>query len=507
MNSPRAFIGPVFCISLLAGAMLPAGILAANRPDDRAASAGASLPADVMGKRIEPDKLVVDFRLARQALEEGHSGIYRYTAKHELDGLFDRAEKSLVRPMNAVEFYRILAPVVAAIKCGHTGVGLPEEMQKAYSTKALLLPLQIRVLAGKVYILRDFSDGATTLAGQEIRSINGIPAAKIVETMLATTPGDGDSQTCRISRINGWTLARRLPALLGLQSPYEVTVRDAKENREATIHLKGKELPRLEEAARAKFPQDQRGKTAGEFMLKDEGKIAVMKINGFGGFVDTARKKSLREFYRESFEAMSKSGTKALILDVRDNGGGEDELGKLLLSYLVDEPFKYYDDLVINARQFAFQKYTNHTEPLPPDLLAVQPNGKYRMVKHPNWGMQQPSEPRFHGKVLILINGGSFSTTSEFLSHAHFHKRATFIGEESGGGYYGNTSGPSLRLTLPNTKVQVGVPLMTYYMAVSGYKAKAHGVLPDFPVEYTIEELLEGEDKELALAFELARKS
>jgi hypothetical protein len=507
MISLRTLFSPVFCSTLLAGPILEAGNLAAGRQDEAAASAAASLPPGLIGKPIEPDKLVADFRLARQALEEGHSGIYRYAAKEELDRLFDVAEKSLNRPMNAVEFYRILAPAVAAIKCGHTGVGMPEEMQKEYSTKALLLPLQIRVLAGRVYILRDLSDGATNLAGREIRSINGVPAAKIVETMLATTPGDGDSQTCRISRLSGWTLARRLPALLGLQSPFEVTVRDAKENCEATVQLTGKELPRLQEAASARFPQDQGDNTAGEFTLKDEGKIAVMKINGFGGFVETARKKSLREFYRESFKAMKTRGTKSLILDLRDNGGGEDELGKLLLSYLVDEPFKYYDDLVINARQFTFQKYTNRTEPLPADLLEVQPNGKYRMVKHPNWGLQQPSEPAFHGNVLILINGGSFSTTSEFLSQAHFHKRATFIGEESGGGYYGNTSGPSLRLTLPHTKVQVGVPLMTYYMAVSGYQAKAHGVIPDHPVAYTIEELLEGKDKELALAFELARKS
>jgi hypothetical protein len=163
-------------------------------------------------------------------------------------------------------------------------------------------------------------------------------------------------------------------------------------------------MPRLQEAARAELPQDQRGKSAGEFELEDEGKTAVMKINGFGGFVDAARKKSLREFYRESFEAMNAHGTKSLILDLRDNGGGEDELGKLLLSYLLDEPFKYYDDLVINARQFTFQKYTNDTEPLPANLLEIQPNGKYRMVKHPNWGMQQPSKPTFRGKVLILID-------------------------------------------------------------------------------------------------------
>ncbi len=162
MNSLRTFISPVFCLSLLASPMLQAGSLAAGTPDEPAASSLGSLPAGMTGKTIEPDKLVADFRLARQALEEGHSGIYRYSAKEELDGLFDSAEKSLIRPMSAVEFYRILAPVVAAIKCGHTGVGVPEEMQKAYSTKALLLPLQIRVLAGKVYILRDLSDGATT---------------------------------------------------------------------------------------------------------------------------------------------------------------------------------------------------------------------------------------------------------------------------------------------------------------------------------------------------------
>jgi C-terminal processing protease CtpA/Prc len=140
-------------------------------------------------------------------------------------------------------------------------------------------------------------------------------------------------------------------------------------------------------------------------------------------------------------------------------------------------------------------------------MLERQPNGKYRMVKHPNWGMQQPSQPGFTGKVYILINGNSFSTTSEFLSHAHARKRAEFIGEESGGGYYGNTSGPGAILTLPNTKLQAYVPLMGYYMAVRNDKAANHGVVPDHAVKYTIDELVAGNDKELALALELARKN
>jgi C-terminal processing protease CtpA/Prc len=176
-----------------------------------------------------------------------------------------------------------------------------------------------------------------------------------------------------------------------------------------------------------------------------------------------------------------------------------------LLSYLLNEPFKYYDDLVINALEFSFQKYAKLPR-VPADVVERQANGKYRLLRHPNLGLQQPSQPTFAGKVWILINSGCFSTTAEFLSQAHYHKRATFIGEESGGGYYGNTSGAVPALTLPNTKLVVYVPLVTYYMAVSGYQARAHGVVPDHPIRYSIEELLAGTDKELALALELARK-
>jgi len=68
-------------------------------------------------------------------------------------------------------------------------------------------------------------------------------------------------------------------------------------------------------------------------------------------------------------------------------------------------------------------------------------DGKFHLVKHPNLGLQQPSQPHFAGRVFALMNGGSFSTSSEFLSMLHFYKRATFVGEEAAGGYYGCTAG------------------------------------------------------------------
>jgi hypothetical protein len=465
---------------------------------------GAARPWE---EKFDPEKLRADFRIARQALEEGHSGIYRYTAKDRLDGLFDRAEKSLSQPMTLLEFYRALAPVVAAIKCGHTQVALPRELMQDLAAKNPLLPLQVRVLNGKIYVFRDFSGQQASLAGKEIRSINGVAAARIVETMLAAASGDGDVQTSRMLQIGRWPgFSAQLFVLMGLTAPYDVVCCDAREKQALKIRLDGGDLAKITEAARDKFPQDQRPRSAASLKFLDDNKIAVLKINQFGGLVEGEPRKTLEEFYKDSFTAFKTHGTRTLILDLRNNGGGADELGRLLLSYLVDKPFKYYDDLVLNALDFSFLKYTKMAKPIPADRVERRPNGKYSLVTHPNWGEQQPSQPTFAGTVLILINGGSFSTTSEFLSQAHFHKRATFIGEESGGGYYGNSSGAMPAVTLPNTKVLVRVPLVTYYMAVSGYKDANRGIIPDHAVRYSIEELLAGTDKELAVALDLARK-
>ena len=87
----------------------------------------------------------------------------------------------------------------------------------------------------------------------------------------------------------------------------------------------------------------------------------------------------------------------------------------------------------------------------------------------------------------------------------HFHKRATFVGEEAAGGYYGCTAGRMDGVTLPNSKLVLNLGIVTYYQAVSGYKHSDRGVLPDFPVGYAISELIAGKDKEMDLALSLVR--
>ena len=62
------------------------------------------------------------------------------------------------------------------------------------------------------------------------------------------------------------------------------------------------------------------------------------------------------------------------------------------------------------------------------------------------------------------------------------------------------------RYDLDQGPLHVRVPLVTYYMAVSGYKLAAHGVIPDYPIKHTIEDLIAGTDKDIEMALQLARK-
>src|SRR5262249_21056177 len=276
---------------------------ARSKPAAARAPAGAPDP-------VPPEKLREDFRILRGALEEGHPGIYRYTPKQVLDRRLDQAEMALDHPMSVYEFYRIVAPVVAAIKWGHTGVRVPPDLTKGKPR----LPLVVRVLDGKIYALRDLSNNQGALAGQEIRSVNDLAADQILQTMLTAMPADGDVQTARLQRIGGSNFPTGLIDLLGLERPYTITFWDAKLGQKQTVRLEGIDAAKLEE---------RRPKESATLTFLDDGKIADLKINRFGG---TADKKELKVFLRESFTELARRKSTALILDLRDNGGGADDL-------------------------------------------------------------------------------------------------------------------------------------------------------------------------------------
>jgi hypothetical protein len=354
-----------------------------------------------------------------------------------------------------------------------------------------------------VYIYQDFTNPGSPVEGSEILSINGVSMKILLKEMRTFVTGDGNGSTAK-----DWHLSRtarfcRLLYALGVRSPFRVTYR-ATNGKANTIELEGMTQPDWEKRWFARNPDP---KNIADLNFLDDGKIAVLTIRNWYEYVDPEHKLTFEDFLKQSFTQMQANGTRGLIIDVRDDTGGADEPGKEFFSFLWDQPFYYYKDIVSNAREFDFFKYDPSAKPIPAKDVELRADGKFHHIWHPNLGLQQPIQPHFAGKVFVLMNGGSFSATTELLSVLHSHKRATFIGEETGGSCYGNTSGIyRANLELPNSKLKLHFGLMSYYQSVSDdHKYHDRGVLPDYPITHTIEDLMAGRDKDMELALSLAR--
>ena len=123
---------------------------------------------------------------------------------------------------------------------------------------------------------------------------------------------------------------------------------------------------------------------------------------------------------------------------------------------------------------------------------SVRKKEKFRLLK----------ENPFLGNIYILTSGETYSGGAEFSSLMRQHTNAMFIGEEVGGSFYGNTSGYELELTLPNTKIIAYIPILKFVLEVDKGKF-GQGVLPDYNVQPTINEYLNGIDKEMEFAINL----
>src|SRR5262249_60643554 len=94
--------------------------------------------------KLSPAQSQADFDMMRKALEEAHTGLYRYMSKPEMDRVFTAQRVKLDHPMSKTEFLAVLMETTAAIRCGHTEVQPDAETQAAF-TAAPLFPMRIMI--------------------------------------------------------------------------------------------------------------------------------------------------------------------------------------------------------------------------------------------------------------------------------------------------------------------------------------------------------------------------
>ena len=144
------------------------------------------------------------------------------------------------------------------------------------------------------------------------------------------------------------------------------------------------------------------------------------------------------------------SGSDALIFDLRDNGGGSPSMIQLLTSYLLAGEPTHLNSFYIRKGDRTEQFWTNSWVP----------------------GRRMPDVP-----VFVLTSGRTFSAAEEFTYNLKNLKRATLVGETTGGGAH-----PVDFHRVKGYPLGMALPFGRAINPISGTNWEGTGVEPDVKV-------------------------
>ena len=216
------------------------------------------------------------------------------------------------------------------------------------------------------------------------------------------------------------------------------------------------------------------------------------------------RGSNLTGFIRGMFRTLRRYQIQNLVLDLRSNGGGNVSISNLLTRYISDHPFKLADSLYAVSRNSHYSRYIQHHfwNRLTMNFITrKRTDGKYHFGYFEHHYFKPKRKDHYNGNVYVITGGNTFSATTLFADIVKGQKNVLLVGEETGGGAYGNTAWMIPDVTLPNTKVRFRLP--AFHMVINKYFEKGRGVIPDIFVSSTLRSIRNGEDPKMEKVREL----
>jgi C-terminal processing protease CtpA/Prc len=228
----------------------------------------------------------------------------------------------------------------------------------------------------------------------------------------------------------------------------------------------------------------------------------MMDLASFG------RNYGLRKFFHNSFKALRKNNIGHLIIDVRSNGGGSVTNSTMITRYLIDHRFKIADSLYAIRKHGKYDSYIRDhfwNSLFISTFTRRRKDGKYHFGYFERHYFSPKKKDHFNGKVYILTGGNSFSATALFAQALVKQDNIYTVGEETGGGSYGNNAWLIPDATLPITGVRFRLPLFRLVIDKNNPKT-GKGIQPEIPVLPSAESIRKNIDFKLEKAMQLIKE-
>jgi len=373
------------------------------------------------------------------------------------DALYASTLPKVRAATDTTAYYQALRAFVAQLHDGHSSIILPAAVADQLDAQP---GIRTALVEDRVFVreLLDPALAATGIApGMEIVAIEGQAVKAWAQTHVApyqpaSTPQDLAARTYERALFTG-----------PVDRPVRVGVRD-KGGR-----MRDVALPRMPSKA---FDTAFWGGPTFEMQMLP-GNVAYVRILHFGD-------RSAVDAFEARFDDIAKA--KGLIIDVRDNGGGDSGEGYRLLSLLTDQPFR--------TSRWRTREY------LPANRAWSRPEG----VHAGEAGEAMPDGKRHYaGPVLVLTSARTYSAAEDFVVAFDAMQRGRIVGEATGG-----STGQPLLFDLPGGgKARICTKRDSY---PDGREFVGVGVQPQVAVHPRAADLQAGRDTVLHAALGLVSR-
>jgi len=360
----------------------------------------------------------------------------------------------VVKSESTIEYYDTLMQFAPLLRDGHTNIYPPKELFSHFYTSP---PIRTDLIEGKVIVtaVLDKSLKAKIRKGDEILAIDGKEVhqyanERVLPYVSSSTPQDADVRLYSYQLLHG----------------------DAKQPVSLTIRTPGGSSSELLLPRDGYLPSD--GLRLATFETKRLAhNIIYLSLDEFED------DEGVKEFEKILPDIMRSDG---LILDLRQNGGGNTKFGYDILSYLTDQPMPLeYSTYRID------DGYMQH--------IAGDEGFFYKRPVNLEKAEHYSRKEHFSGKVAVLIGPKTFSAAEDFLVSFDTLKRGIMVGAASGG-----STGQPIFISLPGGgTARICVKDDRY---PDGRKFVGVGIKPQVEVSETVADYRVGKDAVIETAVE-----
>lgn len=467
-------------------------------------------------KTLTSVELLKDFEVLKGVLLNYHPGLYRFQDSSTVAKHFDNLEQQLRQDLSLSETYLLFSKFTASLLCGHTFCSF---YNQSGSTKDSLfnkkdkVPFTFFLFDKKMFVEKNISDNEELIQGTEVLEINNVPVNVIIDTLIQYIKGDGNNNLKRLNDLNLSGLGKFeafdifYPLLFPpTDNSYSLKIKQPYKTNMLTINVNA-----VSRSERFGLIENKYGKQPSSLddlwsfkILNNE--IGYLKI---GTFVTNKLTIDWKKFLDNVFEELAEKNIQNLIIDIRGNEGGDDEVNLVLGKKLAKKQIKFpaFKELLrYESVSEEFRPYLNTWDKSfynRSGQLIKQENGFYSWRKDRGNSIIKQNSKSYQGNTYLLVDAANSSATFFLTAGLKQNKIATIVGSETGGNLKGTNGGQLFFLWLPNSKIEIDIPLIGYYPLT---EQPDRGIKPDVEIPLTISDILSSKDKVLETTLELIKK-